>query len=155
LEFLIPIPYPGKPTRVTVTVANTIFGGMEERVVHWGRILALVVTKLTDQVKKNKYSPLSPYLFYLYRYGEVLTPEEVTIYETGCKLLKYGLTHELQEDQHEGEEEEEEHEEPEEKESMCEPPICHLGLTVCLFSIFFNLSVVLYTKSPQKSVKPK
>ena len=37
LEFLIPILYPEKPTRVTITVANTIFGAMENRVVHWGR----------------------------------------------------------------------------------------------------------------------
>jgi hypothetical protein len=98
LDFLIPIIYPGKPTRVTVMVANTIFKALEDRVVHWGRIMHLVVTKLTNQVKKSKYNPLSPYMFHLYKFGEVLTPEESAIYDTGCELLKYGLTHELQEE---------------------------------------------------------
>lgn len=36
LEFLIPIMYPEKPTWITVMVANTIFGAMEGRMVHWG-----------------------------------------------------------------------------------------------------------------------
>ena len=37
LEFLIPILYPEKPTRVTVTVGNTIFGALlGERKVDWG-----------------------------------------------------------------------------------------------------------------------
>ena len=34
LEFLVPIVYPEKPTRVTITVENTIFGALEgERLV--------------------------------------------------------------------------------------------------------------------------
>ena len=40
LEFLIPILYPEKPTRVTVTVGNTIFGALlGERKVDWGILL--------------------------------------------------------------------------------------------------------------------
>lgn len=34
LEFLIPIFYSEKPTRVMVTIANIIFGAMEGRIVH-------------------------------------------------------------------------------------------------------------------------
>lgn len=54
LEFLIPILYPEKPTRVTVMVANTIFGAMEGRTVHWGKILARVVVKLVEHVTSGK-----------------------------------------------------------------------------------------------------
>ena len=40
LEFLIPILYPEKPIRVTVTVGNTIFGALlGERKVDWGVVL--------------------------------------------------------------------------------------------------------------------
>ena len=40
LEFLIPILYPEKPTRVTVTIGNTIFGALlGERKVDWGVVL--------------------------------------------------------------------------------------------------------------------
>ena len=47
LEFLIPILYPEKPTRVTVTVSNTIFGELlGERKVDWGILLQAVVAKL-------------------------------------------------------------------------------------------------------------
>jgi hypothetical protein len=61
LEFLIPILYPEKPTRVTVTVANTIFGAFEDRMVHWGKVIASIVAKLADHVSRSKYSPISPY----------------------------------------------------------------------------------------------
>ena len=30
LEFLVPIVHPDKPTRVTITIGNTIFGALEE-----------------------------------------------------------------------------------------------------------------------------
>jgi len=49
-----------------VTVANTIFGVMESRLVHWRKVIAEVVSKLVDHVKKSKLSPISPYLFHLY-----------------------------------------------------------------------------------------
>ena len=40
MEFLIPILYPEKPTRVTVTVGNTIFDALlDERKVDWGIVL--------------------------------------------------------------------------------------------------------------------
>ena len=40
LKFLIPILYTEKPTRVTVTIGNTIFGALlGERKVDWGIVL--------------------------------------------------------------------------------------------------------------------
>ena len=39
LEFLIPIVHPDKPTRVTITIGNTIFGVLDgDRPVDWGVI---------------------------------------------------------------------------------------------------------------------
>ena len=40
LEFLVPLLYPEKPTRVTITVGNTIFGALSgERPVDWGVVV--------------------------------------------------------------------------------------------------------------------
>ena len=67
LEFFIPIFYPEKPTRVTVTVGNTIFGALlGEQKMDWGILLQAVVAKLVDGVQKFKVTPIGPYLFHLY-----------------------------------------------------------------------------------------
>jgi len=39
---------------------------MESRLVHWGKVIAGVVSKLVDHVEKSKLSPINPYLFHLY-----------------------------------------------------------------------------------------
>ena len=40
LEFLVPLLYPEKPTRVTIMVGNTIFGALfGERPVDWGIVV--------------------------------------------------------------------------------------------------------------------
>ena len=40
LEFLVPLLYPEKPTRVTITMGNTIFGALSgERSVYWGIVV--------------------------------------------------------------------------------------------------------------------
>ena len=93
LEFLIPILYPEKPTRVTVTVGNTIFGALlDERKVDWGILLQSVVAKLVDGVRKFKATPIGPYLFHLYMRQELLNGEEMVAYEIGLDLLKYDCT---------------------------------------------------------------
>ena len=90
LEFLIPILYPEKPTRVTVTVGNTIFGALlGERKVDWGILLQAVVAKLVDGVRKFKATPIGPYLFHMYVGQELLNGEEMVAYEIGRDLLKY------------------------------------------------------------------
>ena len=93
LKFLIPILYPEKPTQVTVTVGNTIFGALlGERKVDWGILLQAVVTKLVDGVRKFKAMPIGPYLFHLYKGHELLNGEEMVAYEIGLDLLKYNCT---------------------------------------------------------------
>ena len=100
LEFLIPILYREKPTRVTVTVGNTIFGALlGERKVDWGIILQAVVAKLVEGARKLKATPIGPYLFHLYMGQEALNREEMVAYEIGVDLLKYDCTPELDLDQ--------------------------------------------------------
>ena len=61
LEFLIPILYPEKPTRVFVTVGNTVFGTLlGERKVDWGIVLQAVVAKLVEGARKLKATPIGP-----------------------------------------------------------------------------------------------
>jgi rRNA processing protein Krr1/Pno1 len=96
LEFLIPILYPEKPTRVTVTVANTIFGAMEGRPVYWGKVIGAVVAKLAANMSKAKTSPIGPYIFHLYHFSELLSAAEIVEYNTGMEILRYGLTEEVE-----------------------------------------------------------
>lgn len=73
LEFVLPILYPEKPTKVIVTMINTIFGSMSgERPVSWGVFLQFVVEKLVSGVGKGKPSPICPYLFHLYVVNQCL-----------------------------------------------------------------------------------
>ena len=100
LEFLIPILYLEKPTWVTVTVGNTIFGALlGERKVDWGIVLQAVVAKLVEGARKLKATPIGPYLFHLYMEQELLNGEEMVAYEIGLDLLKYDCTPEPDPDQ--------------------------------------------------------
>ena len=93
LAFLIPILYMEKPTRVTVTVCNTIFGALlGERKVDWGIVLQAVVAKLVEGTQKLKATPIGSYLFHLYMGQEVMSGEEMVAYEIGLDLLKYDCT---------------------------------------------------------------
>ena len=90
LEFFIPTFYLEKPTRVTITVGNTIFGALlGERKVDWGVVLQAVVAKIVERARKLKATPIGPYLFHLYMGHEVLNGEELVAYEIGLDLLKY------------------------------------------------------------------
>ena len=93
LEFLVPILYSGKPTGVTVTIGNTIFGALlGERTVDWGILLQAVVAKLVDGVRKFKATPIGPYLFHLYIRQELLNREEMVACKIGLDLRKYDCT---------------------------------------------------------------
>ena len=100
LEFLIPILYLEKPTQVTVTVGNTIFGALlGEQKVDWGVVLQAMVAKLVEGARKLKAMSIGPYLFHLYMGQEVLNGEELVAYEIGLDLLKYDCTAEPDPDQ--------------------------------------------------------
>ena len=90
LEFLILILYHKKPTQITVTVGNTIFGALlGEWKVDWGIILQSIVAKLVENALKHNAILIRPYLFHMYVEQEVLLLREIVAYNIGLDLLKY------------------------------------------------------------------
>jgi hypothetical protein len=66
IEFLLPVLYPEKPKRLSITMANTIFGALsKKRPVNWRRLIQELVEKSIPHIGK-KPSPLSPYILHLY-----------------------------------------------------------------------------------------
>ena len=99
LEFLVPLLYPEKPTRVTITVGNTIFGALSgERPVDWGIVVKDLVQRLVSGMGKPKATPICPYVFHLYHSHELLLSAEKKEYRTKEALLKYNVESEGEED---------------------------------------------------------
>ena len=68
LEFLIPIMYPEKPTWVTVTVGNTVFGSLlGDRPVDWGLLIHDMAAWMVELVSKGKPTMVGPFMFHLYK----------------------------------------------------------------------------------------
>ena len=96
LEFLVPLLYPEKPTRVTITVGNTIFGALSgERPVDWGVVVKDVVQRLLSGMGKLKATSICPYIFHLYHAHELLLTAEKE-YRIQEALVKHNV--ELEED---------------------------------------------------------
>ena len=93
LEFLIPILYPEKSTRVTVTVENTIFGAlMEDRLVDWGLLIYNVVAWMVGLVSKGKPTMVCPFMFHLYKERQVPRSSELATYTLAMEMVKYDYT---------------------------------------------------------------
>ena len=98
LEFLVPLLYPEKPTRVTITVGNTIFGALSgERPVDWGVVVKDLVQRLLFGIGKSKATPICPYVFHLYHLHKLLLPVEKE-YWIKEALLKHNVESEGEED---------------------------------------------------------
>ena len=92
LEFIVSILYSEKPSWIIVTVGNTIFGALSgARKVSWGLVIQELVGKLVSRLEKEKPSPISSYLFYLYHRFECLRGEEIEMLETTKYMLEYVL----------------------------------------------------------------
>ena len=77
LEFLVPLLYSEKPTRVIITVGNTIFGALSgERPVDWRVVVKDLVQRLLSKMGRSKAMPICPYVFHLYQAHELLLPTE-------------------------------------------------------------------------------
>ena len=110
LEFMVPLLYPEKPTRMTITVGNTIFGALSvERPVDLGVVVKDLVQRLLSDMGRSKTTPICPYVFHLYHSHELLLPAEKE-YRIKEALLKYNV-------ESKGEEDPESPEEPDEEES--------------------------------------
>jgi hypothetical protein len=115
LEFLVPILYPEKPNRITVTMDNTVFGALNGgRKENWARIIANLIIQLAARVGKSRASPICPFLYHLYERKELLKPEEEKSWKIQEAMMKYGESGSSDEDgsgsgsDDESEEEEEE-----------------------------------------------
>ena len=99
LEFLVPLLYPEKPTRVIIIVGNTIFGALSgERSVDWGVVVKDLVQRLLSGMGKSKATPICPYIFHLYHSHELLLPAEKKEYRIKETLLKHNVESEEDED---------------------------------------------------------
>ena len=93
LEFLVPIVHPDKPTRVTCTLGNTIFGAISgERSVDSAVIFMELVNRLVGGVGKTKRTPICPFLYHLYESKGLLTEQEETDYRAMQELNRYWIT---------------------------------------------------------------
>jgi hypothetical protein len=91
LAFLVPIVYPEKPNRITVTWGNTIFGALNGgRKVNWARVITTLVVQLAARVGKSRATPICPFLYFLYERKELLRPEEEKAWKIQEGMLKYG-----------------------------------------------------------------
>ena len=83
LEFIVSIIRPNKPTRVTITIENTIFRALDGgRPVDWGVVFQDLAQRLAARVGKLKPTLIFPFLFHLYDSQGLLTEEEETDYKT-------------------------------------------------------------------------
>ena len=99
LEFLVPIVHPDKPTWVTRTLGNTIFGALSgDRTVDWAIIFMELINQLVGGVGKAKPTPICPFLYHLYECKRLLTEEEETDYTTAKELNRYKIPLERDED---------------------------------------------------------
>jgi hypothetical protein len=117
LAFLVPIVYPDKPNRITVTLSNIIFGALiGGRKVNWAKIITNLVIQLTSRVGKSCASPICPFLYHLYERRELLKPEEERTWKIQEGMMKYGESGTSDEDgSGSGSEDETEDEEEEEE----------------------------------------
>ena len=92
LEFIVPIVHPDKPTWVTRTIGNTIFGALSgDRPVDWGKVFCELVQGLVGGAGKAKPTPICPFMYHLYECKGLLTEEEETDYTTAKELNRYEI----------------------------------------------------------------
>ena len=93
LEFLVPIVHPDKPTRVTITIGNTIFGALDGgREVDWGVVFRDMAERLAKGVGKPKSTSICPFLFHLYGGQGLLTADKEVDYRTAKEMAEYRIT---------------------------------------------------------------
>ena len=93
LEFLVPIVHQDKPTRMTITIGNTIFGALDGgREVDWGVVFQDLAQRLAKGVGKSKPTPICPLLFHLYDSQGLLIEDEELDYQTAKEMAEYRIT---------------------------------------------------------------
>ena len=109
LKFLVPIIHLDKPTWVTITIENTIFGVLDGgSLVDWGLMFRDLAHKLVAKAGKAKPTPMCPFVFHLYHNRDILIEEEDTDYRAAQELISYRITPDLEPKLHLGSEREDE-----------------------------------------------
>jgi hypothetical protein len=76
IEFILPILSPEKPKRLSITMANTLFGAMSGvRPVNWGWLIQNYVEKSIPHIGR-KPSFFSPYILHLYQHYRCINEAE-------------------------------------------------------------------------------
>jgi hypothetical protein len=89
LEILMPILNPEKPKRISLTMANTLFGAMSGvRPVNWGVLIHEVVARAIPNIGR-KPSYLSSFLLHLYRRYECITADEEDLLAIAAEEVAY------------------------------------------------------------------
>ena len=95
LEFLMPILNPNKPKRISLTMANTLFGAMSGvRPVNWGLLIHEVVGRALPNIGR-KPSFLSPFIMHLYQHFNYITAEEEDMLTIALEEVAYKLQPEV------------------------------------------------------------
>ena len=93
LEFLVLIVHPDKPTRVIITIGNTIFRALDGgREVDWGVVFWDLTQILVKGIGKPKPTPICPFLFHLYNGQGLLMEDEELDYRTAKEMARYRIT---------------------------------------------------------------
>jgi hypothetical protein len=91
LEFLMPILNPEKPKRISLTMANTMFGAMSGvRPVNWGVLIHEVVGRAIPHIGR-KPSYLSPFLLHLYKHFDCITTDEEDLLTIASEEVAYKI----------------------------------------------------------------
>ena len=89
LAFLILILYPKKPTRVKITIGNTIFGALSgERLIDWAIVMRDVIQRVFVGMERSKATPICPYLFHLHYAMDNLLSGKKKAYQIAEAFLK-------------------------------------------------------------------
>ena len=83
---------PDRPSRITVIVANTIFGALSgDQRIDWGLVMWDQMVKMVNGIGKSKPSSISPFLFHLYLSLNLLREKEKEAYEVGAVMIEYEI----------------------------------------------------------------
>ena len=92
LEFLIPILYPEKPSRVTIMVGNTIFGVYTgEWVVDCALVIRDTIRRLLVGIGKSKPTPVCPYLLHLYDVHDAIQLKNKKVYMVEESFMRHNV----------------------------------------------------------------
>jgi hypothetical protein len=89
LEFLMPILNPEKPKRISLTMANTMFGALSGvRLVNWGLLIHEIVGRAIPHIGQ-KPSYISLFLLHLYRRYDCITADEEDLLTIAAEEVTY------------------------------------------------------------------